>query len=172
MVYRGDLIGCRVGFDEVQDGKIPIYFSLNGQAVAKVSIKLGSEKSDIFPFVGMRHKGIRVLAKMCPGEVKDQDKRQSLESNDEDFASMFSNTERSMILYQTFESVEEVKESSDILLQYMHDSIDKITNDVKAQKENIKNIESTIEVQNRKIENLNSTLHEILNILKDKKEGV
>lgn len=109
---------------------------------------------------------------MCPGEVKDQDKRQSLESNDEDFASMFSNTERSMILYQTFESVEEVKESSDILLQYMHDSIDKITNDVKAQKENIKNIESTIEVQNRKIENLNSTLHEILNILKDKKEGL
>jgi len=54
----------------------------------------------------------------------------------------------------------------------MHDSIDKITNDVKAQKENIKNIESTIEVQNRKIEDLNSTLHEILNILKDKKESV
>ena len=63
-MYRGDLIGCRIGFDEAQDGKIPICFSLNGQAVAKVSIKMGSEKSDIFPFVGMRHKGIRVLAKV------------------------------------------------------------------------------------------------------------
>ena len=65
MVYRGDLIGCLAGFDEAQnDGKIPITFSLNGQAVAQISIKLGSEESDIFPFVGMKHKGIRVLAKV------------------------------------------------------------------------------------------------------------
>lgn len=65
VVYRGDLIGCRAGFDEVNEGKIPIFFSLNGEVVAQISLKLGSEKPDIFPFVGMKHKGIRVLAKVC-----------------------------------------------------------------------------------------------------------
>jgi len=68
-VYRGDLIGCRAGFDEVNEGKIPIFFSLNGEVVAQISLKLGSEKSDIFPFVGMKHKGIRVLAKVCRNQI-------------------------------------------------------------------------------------------------------
>ena len=107
---------------------------------------------------------------MCPGEVSDQEKRQSLESNDEWFDSVFSEAEQSMILYQTLESVEEVKESSDVLLKYMQEKIVKITDDVKEQKENIKNIEGAIEVQNGKIENLRSILSEILNTLKDKKE--
>ena len=109
---------------------------------------------------------------MCPGEVKEEEKHQSLESNDDWIASMFSETEQSMILYQTFESVEEVKESNDILLQYMQDNLDKITDNVKAQKENIKNTKSTIEAQNQKIEHLNSTLNEILSILKDRQAGV
>lgn len=65
VVYRGDLIGCRAEFDETEDGEIPIFFSLNGQVVAKIPIKMGSDKSDIFPFVGMKNKGIRVLAKVC-----------------------------------------------------------------------------------------------------------
>lgn len=64
-MYRGDLIGCTASFDEEQEGKIPIIFSLNGQVVAQISLKLGSDKPDIFPFVGMKHKGIRVLAKVC-----------------------------------------------------------------------------------------------------------
>ena len=64
-MYRGDLIGCRAGFDEVDEGEIPIFCSLNGEVVAQISLKLGTEKSDIFPFVGMKHKGIRVLAKVC-----------------------------------------------------------------------------------------------------------
>lgn len=68
-MYRGDLIGCRAGFDEVNEGKIPIFFSLNGEVVAQISLKLGSEKSDIFPFVGMKHKGIRVLAKVCRNQI-------------------------------------------------------------------------------------------------------
>lgn len=68
-MYRGDLIGCTAGFDEEQEGKIPIIFSLNGEVVARVSLKLGSEKPDIFPFVGMRHKGIRVLAKVGKNRV-------------------------------------------------------------------------------------------------------
>ena len=64
-MYRGDLIGCRADFDEADEGEIPIFFSLNGEVVAQISLKLGTEKSDIFPFVGMKHKGIRVLAKVC-----------------------------------------------------------------------------------------------------------
>ena len=64
-MYRGDLIGCRADFDEADEGKIAIVFSLNGEVVAQISLKLGTEKSDIFPFVGMKHKGIRVLAKVC-----------------------------------------------------------------------------------------------------------
>ena len=70
-MYRGDLICCRAGFDEVDEGKIPIFFSLNGEVVARVSVKLGSEKPDIFPFIGMKHKGIRVLAKVCRNQIYD-----------------------------------------------------------------------------------------------------
>lgn len=64
VVYRGDLIGCRAGFDEAEDGVIPIYFSLNGQPVAQISVKFESGRSQIFPFLGMSHQGIRVLAKV------------------------------------------------------------------------------------------------------------
>lgn len=64
VVYRGDLIGCTVGFDEIQDGNIPIFFSLNGQIVAQILVELGSDKLDLCPFVGMKHGGIRVLAKV------------------------------------------------------------------------------------------------------------
>ena len=64
VVYRGDLIGCTVGFDEIQDENIPIFFSLNGQIVAQILVELGSDKLDLYPFVGMKHGGIRVLAKV------------------------------------------------------------------------------------------------------------
>lgn len=166
VVYRGDLIGCRADFDEADEGKIAIVFSLNGEVVAQISLKLGTEKSDIFPFVGMKHKGIRVLAKMCPGEPNDQ---RSSGNYEEGFGSMFNETEQAMILHQTFDSVEEVKVASDVLLKYMQEKIEKITDNVNLQKENIKSIENAIEIQNKKIEGMNSTLSEILNILKDAK---
>ena len=63
-MYRGDLIGCRAGFDEAEDGVIPIFFSLNGQPVAQISVKFECGRSQIFPFLGMSHQGIRVLAKV------------------------------------------------------------------------------------------------------------
>ncbi|KAL9984603.1 hypothetical protein ACROYT_G006916 [Oculina patagonica] len=171
VVYRGDLIGCRAGFDEVDEGKIPIFFSLNGETVAQISVKLRSEKQDIFPFVGMKHKGIRVLAKMCPGEPKDSNEKRSSGSHDDGFGSMFSEDQQTMVLYQTFDSVEEMKVTSDVLLQYMQEKIEKITDDVKVQKENIKSIENTIEIQNKKIDGINNTLSEILNILKFRKDA-
>lgn len=70
VVYRGDSIGCRAGVDEIRDGKIPIFFSLNGQLEVQILLELGSDELDLYPFVGMKHGGIRVLAKMCPWEVK------------------------------------------------------------------------------------------------------
>ena len=108
---------------------------------------------------------------MCPGEVKHSDRQQSLdEGSHEGFGSMFNETEQTMILYQTFECVEEMKVANDDLLQYVHDKISEITDDVKIQKENIKSIENTIEIQNKKIERIDSTLSEILSILKVDKE--
>ena len=104
---------------------------------------------------------------MCPGEQK-EDQRSSRDY-EEGFGSMFSETEQTMVLYQTFDSVEEMKETSDVLLRYMQETIEKITDDVNLQKENIKSIENTMEIQNKKIEGITSTLSEILNILKDDK---
>ena len=104
---------------------------------------------------------------MCPGEQK-EDQRSSRDY-EEGFGSMFSETEQTMVLYQTFDSVEEMKEISDVLLRYMQETIEKITDDVNLQKENIKSIENTMEIQNKKIEGITSTLSEILNILKDDK---
>lgn len=168
VVYRGDLIGCTVGFDEIQDENIPIFFSLNGQIVAQILVELGSDKLDLYPFVGMKHGGIRVLAKMCPGEVKYSERPQSSNGSDDGFGTMFSETERRMILYQTFDSVEEIKETNDALVQYVHDKISETADNVKKHRESIKSIESTIEIQNKKIEHIESTLSEILNIVKVK----
>lgn len=64
VVYRGDLIGCWADFDEASNDQIPIHFTLNGHKVAQVLISMEADKSDLFPFVGMKHKGIRVLAKV------------------------------------------------------------------------------------------------------------
>lgn len=63
-MYRGDSIGCRAGVDEIRDGKIPIFFSLNGQLEVQILLELGSDELDLYPFVGMKHGGIRVLAKV------------------------------------------------------------------------------------------------------------
>ena len=98
---------------------------------------------------------------MRRSDVQEQEERESLASSDHDFASIFSETEQNMILYQTFESVEEVKESSDLLQEFVQEKVETITQEVKKQKE-------TFEEQNRKIDEMNRTLNKILNILKDK----
>lgn len=108
---------------------------------------------------------------MCPGEPRDSNEKRSSGSHDDGFGSMFSEDQQTMVLYQTFDSVEEMKVTSDVLLQYMQEKIEKITDDVKVQKENIKSIENTIEIQNKKIDGINNTLSEILNILKFRKDA-
>lgn len=64
MAYRGDLIGCTVNFDMAKDGKVPIVFSLNGRQITRNEIQIDyipNEKS-LYPYIGIGHKGIRVLA--------------------------------------------------------------------------------------------------------------
>lgn len=171
VVYRGDLIGCWADFDEASYDQIPIHFTLNGHKVAQVSISMGADKSDLFPFVGMKHNGIRVLAKMCPAnEKRSQDKRESLENGHEVLSSMFSEMQQAKVLYNTLESVGEVKESSDVILQHLKESSEKISDGMRIHEENMKKIESAVEAQNQRIEELHKALNQILNIVKEKAE--
>ena len=66
MAYRGDLIGCTVKFELAKDGKVPIVFSLNGRQISQNEILMEyipNEKS-LYPYIGMGHAGIRILAKV------------------------------------------------------------------------------------------------------------
>ena len=64
MVYRGDLIGCAVNFDMAKDGKVPIVFSLNGRQITQNEIQIDyiPNKKSLYPYIGIGHEGIRVLA--------------------------------------------------------------------------------------------------------------
>jgi len=65
MAYRGDLIGCTVKFDLATEGKVRVVFSLNGKQITQEEISIHNpNKKPLYPYIGMAHKGIRVLAKM------------------------------------------------------------------------------------------------------------
>ena len=66
MAYRGDLIGCTVKFDKKEDGKVPIVFTLNGKQITqdKILMEYNPSEKSLYPFIGMGHTGIRVLAKV------------------------------------------------------------------------------------------------------------
>ena len=65
MAYRGDLIVCLVDFNNIEDSRVLILFTLNGTLIhaAKMKYEQRPEK-ELYPFIGMWHKGIRVLAKV------------------------------------------------------------------------------------------------------------
>lgn len=65
MAYRGDLIVCLVEFNQIDgDSRVPIIFNLNGTEIYKTLMKYEEGKRELYPFFGMCHKGIRVLAKV------------------------------------------------------------------------------------------------------------
>ena len=65
MAYRGDLIVCLVDFDKIdEESRVPIIFTLNGTLIYEALMKYEKEKRELYPFIGMCHKGIRVLAKV------------------------------------------------------------------------------------------------------------
>ena len=53
-------------FEEFRDGKVPIQFTLNGRQITqdKILIEYDPAKKSLYPFIGMGHTGIRVLAKV------------------------------------------------------------------------------------------------------------
>ena len=65
MAYRGDLISCTVKFDLAKNGKVPIVFYLNGRPINENNISMKyTGRENLYPYIGMGHKGIRVLAKV------------------------------------------------------------------------------------------------------------
>lgn len=108
---------------------------------------------------------------MCPAnEKRSQDKRESLENGHEVLSSMFSEMQQAKVLYNTLESVGEVKESSDVILQHLKESSEKISDGMRIHEESMKKIESAVEAQNQRIEELHKALNQILSIVKAKAE--
>ena len=66
MAHRGDLIGCTVRFDLAKDGKVSVVFSLNGRQITRneISIDYAQNEKFLYPYIGMGHPGLRVLAKV------------------------------------------------------------------------------------------------------------
>ena len=69
MAYRGDLIGCTIKFESEEDGKVPVVFTLNGRRITAPEDEIWMDYTPggklMYPFIGMGHHGIRVLAKVC-----------------------------------------------------------------------------------------------------------
>ena len=67
MAYRGDLIGCTILFKRETNGKVPVVFTLNGRRITedKIEIDYTPWGELLYPYIGMAHQGIRVLAKVC-----------------------------------------------------------------------------------------------------------
>ena len=64
MAYQGDSIICAIEYDKLANGKVPVVFSLNGEIIYQASMRYEKGKKELYPFVGMGHAGIRVLAKV------------------------------------------------------------------------------------------------------------
>ena len=65
MAYGGDLIVCLVDFNNNEDSRVPILFTLNGTLIHEAKMKYEERPEEgLYPFIGMCHKGIRVLAKV------------------------------------------------------------------------------------------------------------
>ena len=60
MAYRGDIVGCRVLFEEESFGVIPVSFTLNGREIGRAKLAM-KEWPLIYPFVGMAYQGISTL---------------------------------------------------------------------------------------------------------------
>ena len=71
MAYRGNLIVCLVDFNNIEDSRVPILFTLNGTLIHEAKMKYEEKpEKGLYPFIGMYHKGIRVLAKVIAIFIK------------------------------------------------------------------------------------------------------
>lgn len=73
MAQRGDLIGCRILFndDESRNVFLPVSFTLNGRVIGEAKVKGRSKldgqwtENEFYPFIGMGSDGITLLFKVC-----------------------------------------------------------------------------------------------------------
>ena len=67
MAYRGDLIGCTIKFDRITNSKVPVVFTLNGRRITEDEIWIDYTPGGklMYPYIGMGHQRMRVLAKVC-----------------------------------------------------------------------------------------------------------
>ena len=64
MARQGDSIICAIEYGKLANGKVPVIFTLNGEMISNVSMRYEKEKQELYPFIGMGHEGLRVLAKV------------------------------------------------------------------------------------------------------------
>ena len=69
MAYQGDVIGCTIKFESEKHGKVPVVFTLNGRRITAPEDEIWMDYTPggklMYPYIGMGHHGIRVLAKVC-----------------------------------------------------------------------------------------------------------
>lgn len=63
MAKRGDLIGCKIEFDQSRDGIFPVSFTLNGKVIGEAKVNGGKGK-EFYPFIGIGWEGITLLFKV------------------------------------------------------------------------------------------------------------
>ena len=64
MAFQGDSIICAINYGKSENGKVPVVFTLNGEMIYEASMTYEKGKQELYPFIGMGHEGIRVLAKV------------------------------------------------------------------------------------------------------------
>ncbi|XP_078372242.1 uncharacterized protein LOC144655919 isoform X2 [Oculina patagonica] len=97
MAFRGDLIGCTVQFDSAAEGKVLVAFTLNGKQITHDEISIHNpDRKPLFPYIGMAHKGIRVLAKMNYSDGSNRANACILEASGQEGQKMIKSTLRGL----------------------------------------------------------------------------
>ena len=62
----GDRIGCELKFHCAENGKIPIFFTLNGERITDdgILLEFSPNMKPLYPCIGMGHRGIIVSTKV------------------------------------------------------------------------------------------------------------
>jgi len=74
MARRGDLLGCKVLFNETSQntGTVPVVFTINGREIGRATVQRYTESYDpmakleyeLYPFVGIGWEGVSLLFKV------------------------------------------------------------------------------------------------------------
>lgn len=125
MARQGDSIICAIEYGKLANGKVPVIFTLNGEMIYKASMRYEKGKKELYPFIGMGHAGIRVLAKVCSGRNEETTSGNVPAREADSIAELkfeFQN------LNQRIGKVVEGKKKTDDIIEEQEKKIDKISN--------------------------------------------